>query len=340
MTENCIFVLEHVVHYMCIPGKIEDVIILIDLAKIGVTELPTAAMQKMIGCLQSSYKGTVYRMFVLNATSLLKFLWNVVANFMDPNTRAKMKVFDVGNPEELTSLAAPSQLLEEYGGTAKMPERCWPPTFPPGFREEFATKHYTVEEFKKELVAKTQMMPSPELAQFVRESRKGRGKKGVFPKKSFRLTSKIERRDSFNGIIQEEIKDEYKPAAPLVREHYSKPAKQAAEDSSSGSGDIVPVPEPVEEKKEEQGEETREVKSNGEREIGNDAVKSSDEIKVKVIPKDEHKGDNVNKAKESTSLKNGNKDELPRKQINGAKKSTLLKKRQCGLRMHLRDVVV
>lgn len=284
-------------------------------------------MQKMIGCLQSSYKGTVYRMFVLNATSLLKFLWNVVANFMDPNTRAKMKVFDVGNPEELTSLAAPSQLLEEYGGTAKMPERCWPPTFPPGFREELTTKHYTVEEFKKELVGKTQMMPSPELAQFVRDSRKGRGKKGVFPKKSFRLTGKIERRDSFNGIIQEEVKDEYKPAAPLVREHYSKPARQVHEDSSSGSGDIIHVPEPAEEKKEEQGEETREVKSNGDREIGNDAVKSSEEIRVKAMPKDELKEDRdkSEKAKESTNLQNGNKDELPRQQINGAKKARSLK---------------
>jgi hypothetical protein len=34
------FVLEHALNYMWIPGKVENMIIVIDLAKLGITELP------------------------------------------------------------------------------------------------------------------------------------------------------------------------------------------------------------------------------------------------------------------------------------------------------------
>lgn len=73
------------------------------------------------------------------------------------------------------------------------------------------------------------MMPSPELVQFVRDSRKGRGKKGIFPRKNFRLIGKIEWRDSFNGVIQTES-PKRRDDSPLFNEHYSKPKKEASED--------------------------------------------------------------------------------------------------------------
>lgn len=159
---------------------------------------------------------------------------------MDPNTRAKMILSSNPNPEELTSIVPPCQLLKEYGGQADPPEKFWPPAFPPGFRDDFVSQHYAPEEFKKELIAKAQMMPSPELAQFVRNSRRGKDKKGIFPWMSYRLTSGIQRRDSFNGIIgdtEHKVEPEVKKiekedektieeSNKLINEHNSKSMKE------------------------------------------------------------------------------------------------------------------
>ena len=47
------------------------------------------------------------------------------------------------------------------------------------------------------------MVPSPATADFVRAHRHAKGEKGTIPHKTYRLRDRVERRDSFNGIIPE-----------------------------------------------------------------------------------------------------------------------------------------
>lgn len=243
----------------------------------------------MVDCLQNAYKGTLYRMFIVNATTLLKFLWGIIANFMDPNTKAKMQVFSTNNPKELTSLMMPSQLLKEYGGEADPPETYWPPVFPPVFREELETKHLKEEEFKKVLLTKAQMMPSPDLAQFVRNSRKGKGKKGIFPRKAYRLGGRLERRDSFNGIIGDEkpeVVGEKKviETTPAIEERCSKPVKATPENNSHSDTDSAKAI--IEEKKHQ--EEPR---------------KEESRVEIRRTPKDDDQIDLKNDIRDCDNIK-------------------------------------
>lgn len=158
----------------------------------------------MIDTLQDCYKGRLCKMFVVNANFVIRILWGIVETLMDPNTRAKICLTSNSTCKELQEWAHPSQLLKEYGGTADPPKAFWPPVFPPGPTiDGTIINHMSTEEFKEELLKNPQLMPSPDLASFVRDSRKGKSKKGAFPRKEFIMTERVERRDSFNGIISE-----------------------------------------------------------------------------------------------------------------------------------------
>jgi len=143
-------------------------------------------------------------MFVVNANIIIRVLWGIVETLMDPNTKAKISLTSNPTSKEMADWIHPSQLLRQYGGTADSPKAYWPPVFPPGpIVDNLKDNHMTVEEFKEELLKNPQLIPSPELASFVREARKGKSKKGQFPRKEFKLPTRVERRDSFNGIILE-----------------------------------------------------------------------------------------------------------------------------------------
>ena len=106
------------------------------------------------------------------------------------------------NHPELLDLVHPEQLAKEYGGLAEMPVKAWPPVFPKGkMREDFSGDHITEEELKTELANNSRVMPPPNLAAFAREHCKATNKKGLFPRKTLYIKGRTERRDSFNGTI-------------------------------------------------------------------------------------------------------------------------------------------
>ena len=161
-------------------------------------------MKDMVDCLQTYYKARLCKMFVINCSRLIYILWKLVEGFMDPNTREKICLSLNPDPPELLQAIHPDQLMKQYGGYCDPPKEYWPPTFPPGaFRDDFNTDHMTDQEFEKELLTESQLMPSPSKANFVRANRKGKAQKGLVPRKTYRLQHRIERRDSFNGIIPE-----------------------------------------------------------------------------------------------------------------------------------------
>eukprot|EP00826_Nyctotherus_ovalis_P000832 TRINITY_DN10055_c0_g1_i4.p1 TRINITY_DN10055_c0_g1~~TRINITY_DN10055_c0_g1_i4.p1 ORF type:complete len:342 (-),score=116.40 TRINITY_DN10055_c0_g1_i4:92-1117(-) len=311
--------MEHMLHYLYIPGKIEDALIIIDFNKLGLTKLPGGALKEMVDCLQNAYKGRLFKMFIVNATTILKILWGILAGFMDPNTRAKMQVFSSNNPPELTNLVMPSQLFKEFGGEAEPPAKYWPPIFPPGFREEFETKHLTKEEFKEELLAKVQMVPSPELAQIIRDSRKGKGKKGVHPRKNYRLKDRIERRDSFNGVIPDEQPRPESVVEPssVILERCFKPLKQLAKQMAENSHLDGKESGDGEEKAEEEKEREEVHTDNDKNEQNVNNVKDCADIKLEAtnIPEAakeiviENTRENGNKASAPKELKEEKADD-------------------------------
>jgi len=143
-------------------------------------------------------------MFVLNASFIIRTFWMVAESFMDPVTRTKIRMSMSPTHSELTELMHPDQLLKQYGGNCDPPAQPWPPTFPAApNREDYNAGHINEEELKKELLSNPRIVPPPQLAEFARANCKSSSKKGSFPRKTYYLNGRIERRDSFNGIIEE-----------------------------------------------------------------------------------------------------------------------------------------
>ena len=84
----------------------------------GITEIPKAALGKVIDCLSKGYRFRTKRMFVLNTTFSIKIGWKVMESFMAEHTKKKMTLSDNNTIDDLTQMFNSSQLEEKYGGSA------------------------------------------------------------------------------------------------------------------------------------------------------------------------------------------------------------------------------
>lgn len=198
--------------------------------------------------MQSHYKGLMNRLYVLNISMFGNILWNIVRFFLDPSTANKIVITPDNNEEQLKKIIMPSQLFKQYGGECDPPNSYWPPTFPdkPN-RENFTEQHCTIEEFKAELQKNKVLVPTPNLAEYRRSFNKYQSK-GVIEHKEFLLqNNKIQRRDSFNGIINDKTTDK------IVEKSTEKIVENDSVKIKEKSVEIVPekMPEKINEKAQE-----------------------------------------------------------------------------------------
>ncbi len=247
----CVFVIEHIVHFMFVPGKIENWVLIIDLEGIGLRNAPSQ-LKKTIDSFQNNYRARLAKMFVLNASFLIRTIWVIVEGFMDSVTRSKISMSTSNTHDELKELVLPEQLPEKYGGKSHIPESGWPPYLPDcDCRAEFSTQHLTDEEIKKDLAGNPRMLPPPELAEFARASCKATKKRGAFPHKTYYLKDRIERRDSFNGIVPSDPAPVPSPApvaapvAPSTVETKAPEEKKVEAEPKPAEPIIASVPAPA-----------------------------------------------------------------------------------------------
>lgn len=69
---------------------------------------------------------------MVNAPTAFSMVWNSIKYFLDENQVRKVKIVSANTCPSLLELAAPNQLEEKFGGTAKNKEvgEYWPPSCP------------------------------------------------------------------------------------------------------------------------------------------------------------------------------------------------------------------
>lgn len=128
----CIFIIEYMLKNMFLPGQIENYVVIIDVNKLGVSEIPKATLSKIIECLSKGYRYRTKRMFILNTTFSINLAWKVIESFMAGHMKNKMLMTDKHTSPELVNGFHPSQLEKKFGGQADDLTEFWPPYVPEG----------------------------------------------------------------------------------------------------------------------------------------------------------------------------------------------------------------
>lgn len=88
----CAFMLEYVKSQFFLPGQIENWIIVFDLSNLSLMNVPFKTLKAFLDCLQSQYRCTAAKIFVLNVSSAFAFLWNTIKGFLEEHTKKKLQI--------------------------------------------------------------------------------------------------------------------------------------------------------------------------------------------------------------------------------------------------------
>lgn len=108
--------LEFALSNLMSPGKVESLIVVVDMTGVGTINIPVSALKTIGQMLQNNYRARLYKLYCLNTPLIVKGLWTVVKTFLEDFTVAKVNVLrtDYG---ELYKQIDKQQLEEKLGGT-------------------------------------------------------------------------------------------------------------------------------------------------------------------------------------------------------------------------------
>ena len=111
------YVLEYTARTRFVPGKVETWVIIMDLAGVPLNQMPISTMKLMMKSLKRHYCCTLFRMFVVNAASVVSGIWRIVQYFLEDVTRKKIRILSDDFQAQILETIAADQLERRFGGT-------------------------------------------------------------------------------------------------------------------------------------------------------------------------------------------------------------------------------
>ncbi|CAD8096918.1 unnamed protein product [Paramecium sonneborni] len=121
------FLLGIVKKNMLIPGKVETWVFLLDTGNLGGQGLQQKVLEVLIDGLSTNFSGYLERMFVLNPSSGINFLWQSIKTILDPETINKISFLQQKEFKQLKEYIEPNQLEQKFGGNQVNLTKFWPP---------------------------------------------------------------------------------------------------------------------------------------------------------------------------------------------------------------------
>mmetsp|Transcript_17728 Transcript_17728/g.41237 ORF Transcript_17728/g.41237 Transcript_17728/m.41237 type:complete len:453 (+) Transcript_17728:130-1488(+) len=125
-----LFCLEYALRYMLVPGKVESWNIIIDLAGMGLRQIPVSALQAIQKKTGSTYPGRINKFYLVRMSKFLSPLISVGKSMM--NERQIQKLSFVKDVQSLAEDFALTQLEKDFGGSRDTPAQFFPFPLPPG----------------------------------------------------------------------------------------------------------------------------------------------------------------------------------------------------------------
>lgn len=89
---------------------------IIETNETGVFGLPVKALSFIIETMSVNFAGCLEKMFILNPSSGLNFMWKTVSGILDEETREKINFVTKKNMNMITQFIPPESLEQKYGG--------------------------------------------------------------------------------------------------------------------------------------------------------------------------------------------------------------------------------
>ena len=109
------FLIEHIIEHLLIPGKVETIVMLVDLSGVSSFSFPVNKFKNVARLLGRNYQGRLYKQFALNVSVVFRRLWDVSKHFFSSFTIASTFLLG-GNFNELYKLIPKSELEKKFGG--------------------------------------------------------------------------------------------------------------------------------------------------------------------------------------------------------------------------------
>jgi len=85
-----VFCMEYLRRYMFVPGRIENIVVLIDLKNLGISQVPIAALKSIYSVLSHHYIVRVFKFYIVNMSYMLSSLVSVVKPILTDRQRQKL----------------------------------------------------------------------------------------------------------------------------------------------------------------------------------------------------------------------------------------------------------
>jgi len=112
------------------PGKVENLVVLVDLKNLGIADVPLKALKSIYSVLSHQYIVRVFRFYIVNMSYMLSTLIGVVKPILTDRQRQKLNFLK--SVSECREFAALHQLEEDLGGTRPKITKFFPFPLMPG----------------------------------------------------------------------------------------------------------------------------------------------------------------------------------------------------------------
>lgn len=114
LTRAIVFCMEYFVRYMTIPGKVENLNVILDLKGLAIRQVPLNALLQIRSVMSLAYTGRVYRFYICNMTWMMQTIAGIVQAAM--TDRQREKIVFVKGATELRREFALHHLEADLGG--------------------------------------------------------------------------------------------------------------------------------------------------------------------------------------------------------------------------------
>jgi len=125
-----VFCVEYMLRFMLVPGKVENLSVIVDLQGLSLSQVPLSALNEVYKVMSHHYIGRVYRFYVCNMPTALRMVSGMVLSLL--TDRQRQKLVTVDDLKRLGQEFAPHQLETDLGGSRPKIARFLPFPLPPG----------------------------------------------------------------------------------------------------------------------------------------------------------------------------------------------------------------